>query len=746
MQKDGEVVISTALDNSQLEKQLRETKRKVETLEEKLSKAERERAPILDQLTEMEGKLRQASEEAKRFGEQWSSGELGADRLQMEAQARLAALEKENDALLNKAAKYDDIIAQTTRDLEQQETAAGELTRELTRELARAASQSSRMGEAVDAAGVYLEKFTKRVKALARRVFVFTIITGALRSLRDWLGRVVRTNSEASRAVAKLRGALLTLAQPLVAVVIPAFTLLVKLLTRLVSVAAQVFGRLFGWKIADAKRAAAGLYQETEALDALGGSAEKARRSLAGFDELNILPGKEDTAAGADLSAPDFDFEAALSEERLKGILGLIKAAAAGLLAWKLASSFTDGLKKFAGLLLAMDGGIELAKAAMEAWTSGVTWENLLAMLGRGAELTAGLALAFGKAGAGAGLIVTGLTLLATAFHDAAQNGWSLQNTLAAMAGLIAAGLGISLLTGSWIPLLIAGIAALVLAAVVAFGDGEALIAGLRKVLQGFLDFFVGLFTGDFRRAVEGVNDIFAGLQLVFYTVLEALKNLLFGFFDWLDEITGGRLHGAIETAKAFVGGFFQYLQEDTAGTVESLRQIFEGLLLFFTGVFTGDWQQAWQGVQEIFKGIWNGIIAHFEAAVNLIIRGINWLIERINAIRFEVPDWVPGIGGRSWSPHIASLREVQLPRLATGTVVPPNREFLAVLGDNKEEPEVVSPVSAMKEAFLAALRESGSGAGGRVTVVLDGRVLGEFAIGYINDVTRQTGVCPVLI
>ena len=82
MQKDGEVVISTALDNSQLEKQLRETKRKVETLEEKLSKAERERAPILDQLTEMEGKLRLASEEAKRFGDQWSGGELDkrADR------------------------------------------------------------------------------------------------------------------------------------------------------------------------------------------------------------------------------------------------------------------------------------------------------------------------------------------------------------------------------------------------------------------------------------------------------------------------------------------------------------------------------------------------------------------------------------------------------------------------------------------------------------------------------------------
>lgn len=740
MQRDGEVVISTALDNSQLEKQLRDTKKKIVALEEQLTKAEREQSPIIAQITELEWKLRRAAEEAKIFKEQWLNEEPGADRLQMEAQDRLAALKREKDALLDKAAKYDDIIAQATKELEQQETAAGELTREL----AGAAAQGSRMGEAVDAAGAYLEKFTQRVKNLARRVFVFTIITGVLRALRDWLGRVVRTNSEASRAVAKLRGAFLTLAQPLVAVVIPAFTLLVRLLTRLVSAAAQLFSWLFGRSIADTKKAAAGLYQETEALDALGSSAQEARKSLAGFDELNVLPGKEDRMAGDDPSAPDFDFDAALSEDRLKGILGLIKAAAAGLLAWKLADSLLDGLRKFAGLLLAIDGGIRLARATMEAWTNGVTWENFLAMLGRGAELTAGLALAFGKAGAGAGLIITGLTLLVTAFHDAAQNGWNLQNTLMAIAGMIATGLGIALLTGSWIPLIIAGIAALMLAVVVAFGDGEALIAGLKQMLQGFLDFFAGLFTGDLRRAVEGLGSIFGGLQLVFSTLLEALKNLLCSFFDWLDEVTGGRLHGAIEIAQGFVENLFQWLQENTAGTIDSLRQIFEGLLLFFTGVFTGDWQQAWQGVQEIFKGIWNGIVSCFEAAVNLIIRGIDRLIQRLNSIRLEVPDWVPGIGGKSWSPHLSTLQEVKLPRLATGTVVPPNREFLAVLGDNNKEPEVVSPLSTMKEALLAALRESGSG--GRVTLELDSRVLGEFAIGYINGVTRQTGVCPVLI
>ena len=56
------------------------------------------------------------------------------------------------------------------------------------------------------------------------------------------------------------------------------------------------------------------------------------------------------------------------------------------------------------------------------------------------------------------------------------------------------------------------------------------------------------------------------------------------------------------------------------------------------------------------------------------------------------------------------------------------------------------SPVSTLKEAFLAALKESGGGAGGKATIILDSRVLGEFAIDYINGVTETTGVCPVLV
>lgn len=710
MQKDGEVVISTALDNSELEKQLQNTKKKIAALEEELSREKQEQIHSTEMLVEAEKKAANLRKEieGRSAGRSSLQKQLDEEEAQLQkASAAIAEYKRKTAGLKHpgyaedsvveaieqrrrlgsnikvhqgKLRAYDDITEQITQklqneealvrsiaetmeqheglskklvlELEQQETAAGELTREL----AKAATQGSRMGEAVDTAGVYLEKFTRRVKNLARRVFIFTIITGLLRSLRDWLGRVVRTNSEASGAVAKLRGALLTLAQPLVSIVIPAFTFLVKVLTRLVSAAAQLFSWLFGKNIADTKKAASSLYQETEALDAMGESAEKAQRSLAGFDELNVLPGKENMTAEVDTSAPDFDFDAALSEEQLKNILGLVKAAAAGLLAWKLADSLLDGLRKFAGLLLAINGGIGLVKATMDAWTNGVTWDNLLAMLGRGAELTAGLALAFGKMGAGVGLVITGITLLVTAFHDAAQNGWNLQNTLMAIAGIISAGLGIALLTGSWIPLLIAGIAALLLAVVNACGNGEELIADLKNILTGFLDFLTGVFTGDFEKALDGLK--------------------------------------------------------------------------------------------KMFKNVWNIIVVCFESAINIIIKGLNWLIEKLNSIHFEVPEWVPGVGGKRWGIHLSSISEVKLPRLATGTVVPPNREFLAMLGDNKREPEIVSPVSAMKEAFLSALRESGGSPnpGGKVTLVLDGRVLGEFVIGYINGVTETTDVCPILV
>lgn len=111
------------------------------------------------------------------------------------------------------------------------------------------------------------------------------------------------------------------------------------------------------------------------------------------------------------------------------------------------------------------------------------------------------------------------------------------------------------------------------------------------------------------------------------------------------------------------------------------MKQILGGIITFISGVFTGDWDKAWEGVKQIFKGIWNGIVSILEGAVNLIIGGINWMIRQLNKIQIKAPDW---LGGGTIGFNIPAISTVSIPRLAQGAVIPPNREFLAVLGDQK--------------------------------------------------------------
>ena len=146
---------------------------------------------------------------------------------------------------------------------------------------------------------------------------------------------------------------------------------------------------------------------------------------------------------------------------------------------------------------------------------------------------------------------------------------------------------------------------------------------------------------------------------------------------------------------------------------ISHVIDILSGLIKFITGVFTLNWKQAWEGVKDVLKGILNVIIDIVEGSINRIIGALN-------AISFDIPDFVLGIGGK----HVGfNITPVSLPRLASGTVVPrQSREFAAILGDNNRETEVVSPLSTMKQAMIEALSESGFGGGnGDVYISADG-------------------------
>lgn len=239
----------------------------------------------------------------------------------------------------------------------------------------------------------------------------------------------------------------------------------------------------------------------------------------------------------------------------------------------------------------------------------------------------------------------------------------------------------------------------------------------------------------DFRNAVV---EIWENIKAAFVEAWEAIEAA------W--SVASAYFTAIWNAIKVTFSPVVEYLSGIFSDAWESVKQIFSGVIDFIAGVFTGDWERAWDGIKNIFTGIWNGIVSVLEGAVNLIIKGINWLISQLNKVSFALPDWVPVIGGNSFGFNIPSISEISIPRLATGSVIPPNREFLAVLGDNKKETEVVSPLSTIEQALENVMSRMGSASPQQINLVVDGKVLAKVIVPKINDMTRQAGRSVLLI
>lgn len=638
---DGSIWIKIKADDEQAHKQLEKLNKDIDKTEKNIESLGEKKMPLVEQAKELGAQL----DAAKAKLATMQSGEEFWPKASVKAQqAEVNALQKRWDSVMNKVDAVDAKIQSATKSLNEQKAEAGEVQQKI----AGVSDATRAMAKAGVSAEESMEKFTKRIKALFKRVLVFSLITTALRSMRDWMSKVIQTNDQASGAMARLKGALLTLAQPIVNVIVPAFTTLVNVLTAIVGRVASLVSSLFGTTAGASSEAAKALYEETEALEGTGSAAKKAGKSLASFDEINKLSTNTETggSASTETIAPDFSWADSMSE-KLNQIADAVLLIAAGLALWKIGTMLPGVLGTvatiLAGILLTI-GGLTLACYGFkDAWENGVDWGNMAMMIAGVAAAAAGLYLIFGSVAAGIALVVGGIAMLVTGFKDVIENGANLQNVLLIIAGIIATGLGISLITGSWLPLLIAGIVAVV-AAIIAW--------------QGNMEEFA-----------------------------------------------------------------------------EAFKQIFNGIIDFFMGVFTGDWERAWKGLKNIVIGILNAIIIAFESIVNAIIDGLNWLIEKANQL-------LAIFGAGAMISPITKIALPRIPYLAQGAVIPPNREFLAVLGDQKSGTNIETPLSTMVDAFRTAMRDMNmTGGQNEAQLVVDGEVLGKIVYKLYNQEDRRIGV-----
>lgn len=215
------------------------------------------------------------------------------------------------------------------------------------------------------------------------------------------------------------------------------------------------------------------------------------------------------------------------------------------------------------------------------------------------------------------------------------------------------------------------------------------------------------------------LGDTFLAVIDIIIGVLNDFKDMIVQHSDQINNILQAVMFVislVVQNVKKQVNVVIAVLKPFLKAVVNIIGDIIDvlsGIIDFVAGVFTGDWERAWKGIKDIFRGIWNGIMDLTEGFVNMIV-------DALNTLSFDVPSWIPGIGGTTFAFNIPHL---SLPHLASGTVVPrQSREFAAVLGDNNRETEVVSPLSTIKQAMIEALQESGfGGKNGDVYISADG-------------------------
>lgn len=175
----------------------------------------------------------------------------------------------------------------------------------------------------------------------------------------------------------------------------------------------------------------------------------------------------------------------------------------------------------------------------------------------------------------------------------------------------------------------------------------------------------------------------------------------------------------------------FPFIKSVVLSAINSVSGVFNGLMTtlggildFITGVFTGNWEKAWTGVKDAFGGVFSALGSMLKAPINAAISLINQAFQSIGSISIDIPDWVPGVGGKKLSFQIP-----EIPMLATGGIA--TGPTLAMIGEGAES-EAILPLSKLETllGYRLSSSPSNSGSGGDIYVEYSPRIAIEGGAG----------------
>lgn len=205
---------------------------------------------------------------------------------------------------------------------------------------------------------------------------------------------------------------------------------------------------------------------------------------------------------------------------------------------------------------------------------------------------------------------------------------------------------------------------------------------------------------------------------------LRIYNEFILPLVDWFVNTFGPPISAAFQAVIDIFGRVVGAIADGVSRILEWLTSVIE----FVVNVFTIDWNEAWDGISEAFSNIWDGFVQTIKDALNIGISLVNKFIDWINEhLVIRIPKVTIPFLGTFGGQEIRPFTIPNIPYLAQGAVIPPNREFLAVLGDQKQGTNIEAPLNTIVQAVMMALSQSGIGGDGQVienVINLDGEVL----------------------
>lgn len=554
-------------------------------------------------------------------------------------------------------------------------------------------------------------KFAKRIATIAKKVFIFSMITKALRAMRSGLLNTINADKQMSASLAQIRGNLLTAFAPIYSFVLPAIRALLSWLSKLTAVISAAFGTIFGQTASQARGNAKALYQQASATSAAGDAAEKAKRQLSGLDEMNRWESNDSSGGGGSgggSAAPDFS---GVSQVQLpSGLQEMLTQVGDAL------TTIFDALKRI--------------------WDSPVVQFIVKSVL----EIAIRALVTVLK---GAGLILDGIAdilngNLKDGFNKIVDGIWELFKAV-----IVAFATAVAKVVELGKPIISK-----------VFEIGKQIVLGLIKGIVSMIRFIGGLLKENLvDPVINAVKNLF-GIHSPSTVFAEIGMQLINGLLQGISNTWGviaDFFHETVDSVGSFFDGLWEKVASGAVSAWEGIKNAFKSVPEWFQGKF----RDAWQKVKDVFStggriwsGIKEGIENTFRTVVNAIIRGMNTIIavpfNKINAMLNQIHDAsFLGISPFRSMWKINPLQVPQIPMLARGAVIPANRQFLAVLGDQHNGNNLEAPESLLRQI----VREEAGSAGGRYEFIarLDRRTLFDEVITEAKLRKGQTGKNPLV-